>query len=115
MLRLAPHHLLYRVAADDWRHVTPDREFHRVSGPDDLIAAVVARLDGDGVTDTADPRSAPDPAEPLVRLLRERGAVVPAVVEAARPLPGTAPVAVHGDGPVADALHALLGGRAVAV
>ena len=115
MLRLAPHHLLYRVSADDWRHVTPAREFHRVTGPDEIIAAVVARLEAEGVPGEGDPGSGDDPAEPLVRLLRERGALVPAVAEALRPLPGTAPLAIHGDGPVADALHALLGRRAVAV
>ena len=115
MLRLAPHHLLYRVAADEWRHVTPAREFHRVSGPDALIAEVVARLAGEGVPASDDARSADDPAAPLVRLLEERGALVPGIPDAAGTLPGTAPVAIHGDGPVADALRALLGGRAIAV
>ncbi|OUE26865.1 hypothetical protein BFL36_03055 [Clavibacter michiganensis] len=115
MLRLAPHHLLYRVAADEWRHVTPAREFHRVSGPDALIAEVVARLAGEGVPASGDAGSADDPAAPLVRLLEERGALVPGVPDAAGPLPGTGPVAIHGAGPVADALRALLGGRAIAV
>ncbi|QOD42530.1 hypothetical protein [Clavibacter zhangzhiyongii] len=114
MLRLAPHHLLYRVAADEWRHVTPAREFHRVSGPDALVADVARRLAGDGIADpdAPAPASSDDPGTPLVRLLRDRGAAIEGVPDPSRPLPGNAPVSVEGDGPVARALLALLGDRA---
>jgi hypothetical protein len=119
MLRLAPHHRLYRVAADEWRHVTPALDFHRVSGPDALVADVAARLAGDGVPDPDDDRadaaSAEDPGAPLVRLLRDGGALVGSFDDVPRPLPGTAPVAIRGTGPVADALVALLGDRAASL
>jgi hypothetical protein len=127
MLRLAPHHRLYRVAADEWRHVTPALEFHRVSGPDEIVADVAARLHADGVADPdgpADgsghavpggPADADDPGAPLVRLLRDRGALTASPDDVPRPLPGTGAVAIRGDGPVADALGALLGDRAVAL
>jgi hypothetical protein len=121
MLRLAPHHRLYRVAADEWRHVTPALDFHRVSGPDALVADVAARLAGDGVPDPDDDRdrddaaSAEDPGAPLVRLLRDGGALVGRHDDVARPLPGTGPVGIRGTGPVADALVALLGDRAASL
>jgi hypothetical protein len=119
MLRLAPHHRLYRVAADEWRHVTPALDFHRVSGPDALVADVAARLAGEGVPDPdavdVDASSVADPGAPLVRLLRDGGALVARLDDDPRPLPGTGRVAVQGTGPVADALVALLGDRAAAL
>jgi hypothetical protein len=115
MLRLAPHHRLYRVAVDEWRHVTPALEFHRVSGPDALVADVVERLAAGGVADPDDPSARDDPGAPLVRLLRDRGALAAAADDAPRPLPGTGPVALQGTGPVAAALHTLLGPRAIAL
>ncbi|MGJ1730819.1 hypothetical protein ACR8AY_14400 [Clavibacter sepedonicus] len=115
MLHLAPHHRLYRVAVDEWRHVTPALEFHRVSGPDALVAEVVARLAAGGVTDPDDPAAGEDAGAPLVRLLRDRGALIARRADRPRPLPGTGMVAVQGTGPVADALHALLGESSVAL
>jgi hypothetical protein len=115
MLRLAPHHRLYRVAADEWRHVTPALEFHRVSGPDALVADVAARLAADGIADPDDPAASADPGAPLVRLLRERGALAASLADERHPSPGVALVAIQGTGPVARALHALLGDRAIAL
>ncbi|MDQ0743150.1 hypothetical protein QFZ62_000458 [Clavibacter sp. B3I6] len=115
MLRLAPHHRLYRVAVDEWRHVTPALEFHRVSGPDALVADVVERLAAGGVEDPDAPSATDDPGAPLVRLLRDRGALTGFADDAPRPLPGAGPVAIQGTGPVAAALHALLGDRAAAL
>ncbi|WP_317232174.1 hypothetical protein [Clavibacter capsici] len=117
MLRLAPHHRLYRVDADEWRHVTPALDFHRVSGPDALVADVAARLSGDGVPDPDDvgAAAAEDPGAPLVRLLRDGGALTASLDDVPRPLPGTGDVAIQGTGPVADALVALLGDRAARI
>ncbi|QIS42017.1 hypothetical protein GW571_07660 [Clavibacter capsici] len=117
MLRLAPHHRLYRVDADEWRHVTPALDFHRVSGPDALVADVAARLSGDGVPDPDDvgAPAAEDPGAPLVRLLRDGGALAASLDDVPRPLPGTGDVAIQGTGPVADALVALLGDRAARI
>ncbi|OUE27577.1 hypothetical protein [Clavibacter michiganensis] len=119
MLRLAPHHRLYRVAVDEWRHVTPALEFHRVSGPDGIVADVAARLAAYGVADPHDPAEdgagADDPGAPLVRLLRDRGALTASRDDVPWPLPGTGPVAIRGTGPVAGTLRALLGDRALGI
>jgi len=122
MFRLVPGHLLYRVAPGDWRCVSPQLDFLRISGPEDALQAVHASLvgsrqeamplDGDAAT--------------LLGMLVERGAVRRAEAEApadgsdhedeVKDLPQAAgKIGILGSGPVAEALVRMLGDGCIVI
>jgi hypothetical protein len=123
MFQLVPGHLLYPVAPGDWRCVSPELAFLRISGPEDALQAVraslaasgqgAAPLDGDAAT--------------LLGMLVEHGAVRRAEAEAPADgseheyevggLPQTAgkKIGILGSGPVAEALLRVLGDRCTVI
>jgi hypothetical protein len=122
MFRLVPGYLLYRVAPGDWRCVSPQLDFLRISGPEDALQTVSASLLASG------PEAGPldGDAATLLGMLAERGAVrraeeAPVVgsrherVVADLPEPVTGKIGIVGSGPVADALLRILGDRCIVV
>lgn len=118
MFRLVPGYLLYRVAPGDWRCVSPQLDFLRISGPEDALQAVRASL--------LAPQAGPldGDAAALLGMLVERGAVraegEPPVVGSQHecvvgdlPEPDAGKIGIVGSGPVADALVRILGDRCV--
>lgn len=123
MFRLVPGHLLYPVAAGDWRCVSPQLDFLRISGPEDALQAVhaslvasgqeAALLDGDAAT--------------LLGMLVERGAVRRVEAEAPAdgsehaedvedlPQPAPGKIGILGSGPVSAALVRILGDRCIVI
>ncbi|GAA1829446.1 hypothetical protein GCM10009836_04150 [Pseudonocardia ailaonensis] len=97
-MTLLPGHHLYPTP-DGWRAALPGDRFVRIDGPDELLSAFQRAAHGhDGPPDRA------TDAEQLHRFFAERGLL-------ADPEPEPAPprVLLTGDGPVADAVAAVLG------
>lgn len=71
MFQLVPGHLLYRVTPGDWRCVSPQLDFLRISGPEDALQTVHTSLLG------STPEAAPldGDAALLLGMLADRGAV----------------------------------------
>ncbi|MEW1820385.1 hypothetical protein AB0323_06255 [Arthrobacter sp. NPDC080031] len=122
MFRLVPGHLLYPVAPGDWRCVSPQLDFLRISGPEDALQAVHASLVGS----RQDAMPLDGDAATLLGMLVERGAVYRAEAEApadgsehedeVKDLPQTAgKIGILGSGPVAEALVRMLGDGCIVI
>lgn len=94
---IAPGHQVFRGLDGGWRYATPDEEFVRVDGPDEVLAML------------ADPPHDPGPRfAQLVGALTDRGVLVADVADVAA-APPVARVRVEGNGPIADRVRELIG------